>query len=128
MADEQARQYRMKPVVVEAMRWVDSPTPVIDWVLANGGTARYHEQEPQRLHSTYCRCDGRGIVPGQVEAQRCPEAEPQGPDIPEHIHIDTLDGTMTADMGDWVIRGIQGEFYTCKPDIFARTYEEADRG
>ena len=39
--------------------------------------------------------------------------------------IPTLEGLMTADLGDWIIRGIQGEFYPCKPDIFAATYEEA---
>ena len=33
---------------------------------------------------------------------------------------------MRADPGDWVIRGIQGELYPCKPDIFAKTYESAE--
>lgn len=37
--------------------------------------------------------------------------------------IDTLEGTMRAEIGDWIIRGVQGEFYPCKPDIFAATYE-----
>lgn len=37
--------------------------------------------------------------------------------------IHTLEGTMTADLGDWIIRGVQGEFYPCKPDIFEETYE-----
>lgn len=37
--------------------------------------------------------------------------------------IDTLEGTMTAQPGDWIIRGVKGEFYPCKPDIFAATYE-----
>lgn len=39
------------------------------------------------------------------------------------IEIPTLEGTMTADAGDWIIRGVKGEFYPCKPDIFAATYE-----
>lgn len=39
--------------------------------------------------------------------------------------IRTLEGDMKADMGDWIIRGVQGEFYPCKPDIFAATYEPA---
>ncbi len=42
-----------------------------------------------------------------------------------HIEIKTLEGTMRADMGDWIIKGVQGEFYPCKPDIFAATYERA---
>lgn len=39
------------------------------------------------------------------------------------IEIKTLEGTMKAGVGDWVIKGIKGEFYPCKPDIFAATYE-----
>jgi hypothetical protein len=37
--------------------------------------------------------------------------------------IKTLEGNMVADPGDWIIRGVKGEFYPCKPDIFAATYE-----
>lgn len=40
------------------------------------------------------------------------------------LQIDTLGGTMTARESDWIIRGVRGEFYPCKPDIFAATYEE----
>lgn len=38
--------------------------------------------------------------------------------------IPTLEGEMTAQLGDWIIKGIKGECYPCKPDIFAATYEE----
>jgi len=37
--------------------------------------------------------------------------------------IRTLEGEMTTNVGDWVIKGIKGEFYPCKPDIFEQTYE-----
>lgn len=37
--------------------------------------------------------------------------------------IHTIEGTMTANEGDWIIRGIKGELYPCKPDIFEATYE-----
>jgi hypothetical protein len=40
-----------------------------------------------------------------------------------HIFIPTLEGKMRADNLDWVIRGIKGEYYPCKPDIFEKTYE-----
>jgi hypothetical protein len=40
--------------------------------------------------------------------------------------IRTLEGEMTASPGDWVIKGVAGEFYPCKPDIFAATYEAAE--
>lgn len=39
------------------------------------------------------------------------------------IEIDTLEGTMTALVGDWIIRGIAGEHYPCRADIFAATYD-----
>lgn len=43
-----------------------------------------------------------------------------------YLAIPTLEGTMRADPLDWIIRGVAGEFYPCKPDIFATTYEPAD--
>ena len=42
--------------------------------------------------------------------------------------IDTLEGTMFASDGDWIIKGIKGEFYPCKPDIFKATYEPVKDG
>jgi hypothetical protein len=48
----------------------------------------------------------------------------QGGDAP-YFTIKTLEGTMRADAGDWIIRGVKGELYPCKPDIFAETYEPA---
>lgn len=129
------QRFRKRPVTIEAMRWDGTPegaSPIIDWVLANGPAdgpvARYHDEAPPRLHSPACRCDGRGIVPGPGLAsdgpERCPETEPTG-GSPAVIEIETLEGTMTASAGDWIIRGVQGEHYPCKPDIFDATYEEA---
>lgn len=42
------------------------------------------------------------------------------------VYIETLEGQMRADIGDWVICGIKGEHYPCKPDIFEATYEPAE--
>ncbi len=39
------------------------------------------------------------------------------------LKIQTLEGIMTAQLGDWIIKGVRGEFYPCKPDIFSQTYE-----
>ncbi len=44
----------------------------------------------------------------------------------ESLHIQTLEGTMRPDSGDWIIKGIKGELYPCKPDIFAQTYEKVE--
>lgn len=42
------------------------------------------------------------------------------------LMIRTLEGDMRVSYGDWVIKGVNGEFYPCKPDIFAKTYEEVE--
>lgn len=42
------------------------------------------------------------------------------------LEIETLEGVMTAQPGDWIIKGVKGEFYPCKADIFAATYDPAE--
>ena len=42
------------------------------------------------------------------------------------IMISTLEGEMRANPGDWIIMGVNGEFYPCKPDIFEKTYEKVE--
>lgn len=94
-------QFRKKPVVIEAMQWdgtTAKATRVIDWVLANGGTARFHAEYTDN----------------------------GGASLPAYVSIDTLEGSMAAVAGDWVIRGVKGEFYPCKPDIFSATYDLVD--
>ena len=44
--------------------------------------------------------------------------------FPSYIMIRTLEGDMNANKGDWIIKGVKGEFYQCKPDIFEETYEK----
>jgi len=51
-------------------------------------------------------------------------AYPEGTAENPKIKIETLEGEMTAELGDWIIKGVAGEFYPCKPDIFEKTYEE----
>lgn len=94
-------KYRKKPVEIEAEQWdgtATDATRIIDWVIAGGGTATYACSDPDRC------------------------AEKDG-DTPHHIAIRTLEGTMNAGLGDWIIRGVQGEFYPCRGDIFETTYE-----
>jgi hypothetical protein len=56
-----------------------------------------------------------------------PDDEPMFPELRgkegQPLLIKTLEGDMRAEVGDWIIRGVKGEFYPCKPDIFASTYE-----
>ena len=89
-------QYRKKPVVIEAFRW----TGDID----------------QTEDPVWC-CDA--IRAGTV---RFGDVGTEG----VHMLIDTLEGTHRANQGDWIIQGVKGELYPCKPDIFALTYEPVD--
>lgn len=103
-------RYRKKPVVIEAVRWeggATAATPIIDWILDGGGTARYHEPDTKPVGAPYRPDDINSVS------------------VPEHIVIDTLEGKMRAKPGDWIIRGVQGEFYPCNPYIFTQTYERA---
>lgn len=45
-------------------------------------------------------------------------------DFNRAFKVDTLEGRMIAKLGDWIIKGVKGEHYPCKPDIFEKTYEE----
>lgn len=94
------QQFRKKPVEIDAIHYdgsEDRTTKIIDWILANGGTARWYEADFFR---------------GEDE-------EP----MPEHICIDTLNGTVRVSIGEWIIRGVKGEFYPCADDIFQETYD-----
>lgn len=48
------------------------------------------------------------------------------PDGKSYCEIETLEGVMTATEGDYIIKGVKGELYPCKPDIFEKTYEPVD--
>ena len=64
---------------------------------------------------------------GREIAEFLEDAEWRHPLSPsDHIEIRTQEGVMTARPGDFIIRGVAGEVYPCKPDIFAQTYEPAE--
>lgn len=67
--------------------------------------------EPETPQAIAVWCGGRVCGVGDVGAK-------------VWIEIDTLEGTMRADYADYIIQGVKGEFYPCKPDIFIETYEE----
>ena len=63
----------------------------------------------------------------QWKGDNLKEAQLFCPDIIQlfdtHLSIFTKEGVMTCDLNDWIIRGVVGEFYPCKPDIFEQTYD-----
>lgn len=88
-------EYRKKPVVIEAFRWTGGPDQT---------------EDPQ-----WCV---DAILAGTVRFENSGT-----PDVA--MLIDTLEGTHRANQGDFIIKGVKGELYPCKPDIFALTYEPA---
>lgn len=92
-------KFRKKPVVIEARRVpiYEELVSVIDFVECGVALADW--------------CGGLAYLMDPPH------------DIQEGIHIPTLEGTMVASPGDYIIKGVQGEFYPCKPDIFEATYE-----
>jgi hypothetical protein len=75
------KQYRKKPVVIDAIQFQDNFPEIEAFV---GGDAEFRDGE---------------------------------------LVIATLEGPLHASPNDWIIKGVKGEFYPCKPDIFAATYE-----
>lgn len=101
-------KFRKKPVVIEAMHVEDGVTPESDvykWVKSTAG-----------------------------EFDLLPVIQNETPPPPSGVAIDprdgrlvvsTLEGVKWAEFGDWIIKGVQEEFYPIKPEIFEETYEEA---
>lgn len=98
------------PVTIEAVCWLGgagAATPIINWILENGGTATWDEAHVVPIPDN--ELEGRGLLAGSIwEA--------------EGLYIQTLEGRMKANPGDWIIRGTEGEFYPCKPSVFERKY------
>lgn len=92
-----AGRFTKKPVTIEAVRY----TRRFNW--------------PEWFHNAVSRNDV--IVHGTGKFA--------GTDEPCYCEIKTLEGSMRADEGDWIIRGVKGELYPCKPDIFEATYSRA---
>ena len=66
--------------------------------------------------------DAHADILGWLIARKAPISHHAG----QRIAIETLEGTMFAEPGDYIICGVKGEFYPCKPDIFEATYEQVD--
>ncbi len=98
-------KFRKKPAAVEAWQWFkngDHPEDGAEAPLREGEVVRFF-RDPEHLGTIKCKCcDGL---------------------LHDHGWIDTLEGGHIVCPGDWVITGVKGEHYPCKPDIFKATYE-----
>lgn len=95
-------KFRKKPVVIEAVQWTGSN--LFEVITFTDGKPDIRSTHAGMKWDDYCdlvRRDG--------------------------LKIFTLEGKMLANPGDWIIRGVKGELYPCKPDIFAATYEPEEK-
>lgn len=90
-------KYRKKPVVIEAIQWTGSNFDQV----ANFTKQTFGHKVAYEDYAEYCQKTGE-------------------------FTIDTLEGRMTATKGDFIIKGVKGECYPCKPDIFEATYEKVE--
>lgn len=87
--------YRKKPVTVEAIQWTGKNTEEI-LKWCKDAELEVQTEAINNVSYTYI-----------------------------NLYINTLEGRMTASEGDYIVKGVNGEYYPCKPDIFEKTYEEA---
>lgn len=91
-------KYRKKPLTIEAIQWIkENDLELENWLCS--------EKSVELEIDEHLHVAGVGV-----------------PYI-SGIKIKTLEGTMEAKYGDYIIKGVNGEFYPCKPDIFKKTYE-----
>ena len=95
-------KFKKKPVVVEAFQMTED-------------RRRDNQDWPEWLNVAWNKSQGE---PGAVFPVDFPNS-----DGTDQLAIHTLEGQHLVGFGDWIIQGIQGELYPCKPDIFAATYE-----
>ena len=96
-------RFRKRPVVVEAFQMTEHRRG------DNSGWPSWLHEAWQREHDE----------PGALFPERWPNSDGK-----DRLVIHTLEGNHLVEWGDWIIRGVKGELYPCKPDIFAATYEQ----
>jgi hypothetical protein len=124
-------KFRKKPIVIDASQWFKNGDHQKD------GTERFPPKAPtdgratgaptdprytgefagELLEGKIVRYFRRPDVPGETPCKHC------GNTMHVHGWIDTKEGGHIVCPGDWIITGVQGENYPCKPDIFVATYE-----
>lgn len=97
-------KYRKKPVVIEAFQYGIDPIPDWFWQNVHTGKATLKSSLPNHVYYD---------VNENTEVMWC--------------EIETLEGVMRGNGGDFIIKGVKGEIYPCKPDVFEMTYEP-DKG
>lgn len=118
-------KFRKKPVVIEAERWFKNGDHPEDGSTLITPPEKYrgepgYSMEPFLSEGKIVR---RYRHPDVSGGSLCISSIPCGNTMHDHGWIDTPEGGHNVCPGDWIITGIQGERYPCKPDIFEATYE-----
>jgi hypothetical protein len=96
-------KFKKRPVVIEAFQMTKE-------------RRQYNQDWPEWLHHAWNKPIDE---PGAIKPMDFPLSAGN-----DKLMIHTLEGTITVEWGDYIIRGVTGELYPCKPDIFDKTYEE----
>ncbi len=91
-------KYRKKPVVIDAVKWCGNGREMFDFLTDNKLTTVFMSSTGDNFDIDHSRVEG-GLI------------------------IKTLEGEHIASLGDYIIKGVNGEFCPCKPDIFHKTYD-----
>jgi len=120
-------KYRKKPVEIEATQWFKNGDHPLDYSTVHHGYENgilrpfYPEQrKADAWEGEVVRYYRTPDMDGQTACKHCSRIM--------HVHgwIDTLEGGHIVCPGDWIITGVKGEHYPCKPDIFEATYDKVE--
>lgn len=99
-------RYRKKPVVIDAVQWTGTnKREMFNFLTNNNFPEEYMESDFPIVSDNF-----------YIDKWK----------VPGGLVIKTLEGEHLASIGDYIIRGVHGEYYPCKPDIFRETYEEVE--
>ena len=119
-------KYRKKPVIIEATQWFKNGDHPLDYSrthdgLENGELRQFspEERKDNNWEGDIVRYFRRPEVSGETVCKHCSNT------MHDHGWVDTLEGGHIVCPGDWIITGVEGEHYPCKPHIFEQTYEPA---
>jgi hypothetical protein len=120
-------KFRKKPIVIDATQWFKNGDHPLDY---HGTATGYENGQLRTFTGEECKAKDweawivryfrRPDVPDDKMCQHC------GKTMHVHGWIDTKEGGHIVCPGDFIITGVQGEHYPCKPDIFAATYEAVE--
>ena len=109
-------KFRKRPVIIDATHW-----------FKNGDHPLDGNESFEGVHGIKYRCQGKVVryyrTPdrsGEMKCQKCND------EYNNHGWVDTLEGGHIVCPGDWIITGVHGEYYPCKPEIFEKTYEKVE--